>query len=248
MLKRFLGRIHSTCRLPANWFYEHGPSNPLPSLPVSWAFFIGVSILINGLWTWMPILPSLPSIIQILSAALPPLLLLKGALHLQGLDFQALGLSGARLTREITLGLGVSVIIVLVAVVNNTLAGSPPHLRFETSNDSSWSWLLPSVVWSSKLAIKAIIVGIVEEVIHRGWILTFLLSRLGSREWACWISAGVFGLAHFAQGIQAIALTTVFGYVHGLLYVWRKTLVVTIIFHTVWNFSVWIGLLGGKAQ
>lgn len=233
-------------RSPADLVYERGPSRLLPSLPVSWNLFIGVSILLIGLWIWVPVPSSLPLIIRILLSALVPLLLLKGSLHLQGLDFRTLGLSGERLTQEITLGLGVSGIIILAAVVNNILAGSPPQLRFETSNAPDW--LLRFVIWASELAIKAIVVGIVEEVIYRGWVLTALLNRLSSRECACWITAIIFGLGHFEQGIKAIALTTVFGYAYGLLYVWRKTLIVPIVVHTLWNFSVWLGLLGGNAQ
>ncbi len=235
-------------RLPANWFYERGPSRPLPSLPVSWPFFVGVSILIDGLWIWGYVPSSLPFIIRILLVTLVPLFLLKGALHMQKLDFHALGLSREGLTQEVAVGLSLSAIIILAAIVNNTLAGSPPRLMFATSNDSLWNWLSRLAIWGAELALKAVAVGIVEEVIHRGWMLTFLLSRLASRECACWISAIIFGLGHFEQGIQAIALTTVFGYVYGLLYMWRKALTVPIVVHTLWNFSVWLGLLGGNAQ
>jgi uncharacterized protein len=67
---------------------------------------------------------------------------------------------------------------------------------------------------------------------------------LRSYERALWLSALVFGVPHYYLGLKGIIVTTAFGYIYGLLYVWRKNLVVPIILHTLWDFALWVGVLG----
>lgn len=231
---------------PANWLYQHGPDATF-SLPVSWPFFIITSILIVAAYIWAP-LPPWPSIyiVQLLLFFALAWLLLKGILRLKGLDFRAIGFTNSRWTREVLIGLGVSVPIILALMVNNSLAGSPPRLDWASTLDNfSSNQLLQSAWWILELAAKAVGVGIVEEAIHRGWITTFLLTRLNSREFALWISAMIFGLGHFNQGLEGIAIITVFGYFYGLLYIWRKNLIAAIVVHTLYNFCLWLGFIGG---
>jgi membrane protease YdiL (CAAX protease family) len=232
-------------RSPADWLYQHGPRATL-SLPLSWPLFIIGFIFLDVLYTQAPLLPlvsPLARIIQFLVFLAFFLLLLTIILRWQRLNLRVIGLLTSHWIREALIGLTVSILFILVIMINNSVAGSPPLLDWiSTLSSSQRAW------WILELATRAIVAGIIEETIFRGWVTTFLLTRLTRRELALWISAVIFGLAHFGQGLKGIAITTVFGYCWGLLYIWRKNLTPTIVVHTLYNFCLWLGLLGRFLQ
>ncbi len=241
--------IRGARRSPAEWLYQHGPSTTL-SLPLSWPFFIIIASALMVAYIWgplPPLPPPLPSIriVQLFLFLALALFLLKGILRLKGLDWPHIGFTHCKWTREALIGLIVSVPTILALMVNNSLAGSPPRLDWVNALDNfSSNQLLRLAEWVLTLAVQAVVVGIVEEAIYRGWITTFLLTRLNSRELALWISAVIFGLGHFNQGLKGIMITMVSGYCFGLLYIWRKNLTVAIVVHAVYDFCLWLGVLG----
>jgi membrane protease YdiL (CAAX protease family) len=230
---------------PGSWVAQRGPSRPLPQLPISWGFFIIVTsaLMIVG-QVLINILPYPGS--RLVVSAIIELLILRGALYWRGMNFKAIGLSLEQGSTELKIGLGISLAWVAVFSLNNTLAGSPPALEWliYLARDPSVQRLRDTLIWLLRTAADALAVGIVEEVIHRGWILTFLIISLRSYERALWLSALVFGVPHYYLGLKGIIVTAAFGYICGLLYLWRKNLVVPIILHTLWDFALWIGVLG----
>ena len=228
-------------RSPADWLYQHGPPATL-SLPLSWPLFIIGFIFLEALYTQTPLLPleSPPArIIQLLVFLVLFLLLLTMILRWQRLSLRAIGLLSPHWIREVLVGLTVSILLILFVMINNTINGSPPWFGWaSTLSSSQRAW------WILELATRAIVAGIIEEALFRGWVTTFLLTRLTRRELALWISAVIFGLVHLDQGLKGIAITTVFGYFWGLLYIWRKNLTPTIAVHTLYNFCLWLGLFG----
>ncbi|MDW8031854.1 MAG: CPBP family intramembrane glutamic endopeptidase [Candidatus Bipolaricaulota bacterium] len=164
----------------------------------------------------------------------------------QGLGPQALGLSTDRLGKETLVGLGFSTLYIIVFMINNTLWGSPPDVAWLLGliQNFSYQHALNLARWAGELLVKAFFVGVYEEIVFRGWVLTFLLTRWGVGEKALAVSALFFGLVHFHMGWWAMLVTTMFGYVCGLLYLWRKHLAVPIVLHILWNWAVWLGLLG----
>ncbi len=239
-----LARI--VCNLPS-WLVNRGPNRLLPQLPISWlTFALGIGIertwyLVDHLILKTMITPFVASMI---SAAI--ILILVGLLHWRGLGLYALGLSLDRLGKEILVGLGFSSLYIGAFAVNNTLVGSPPELGWlvQLMQNFSYSYALDTVRWIGELFVKAFVVGVYEEIIFRGWVLTFLLTRWGVGEKALAVSALFFGLAHVHLGGWAVIVTTLSGYIFGLLYLWRKSLVVAITLHILWNWAVWLGVLG----
>lgn len=230
------------------WVVQRGPSYPMPQLPLRVAYFT-IGIIAWGAWYLLdhPLLkPLISSLFIAILIDVTIILILIGILRWQGLELQALGLSKERVGKEILVGLGFSVLYIAVFMINNTLWGSPPDVAWLMSlmQNFSYQYALEIARWAGELFVKAFVVGIYEEVVFRGWVLTFLLTRWGVGEKALAVSALFFGVIHFHMGWWAILVTTIFGYVYGLLYLWRKHLVVPIILHIMWNWAVWLGLLG----
>lgn len=231
----------------AQWVISRGPSCPMPQLPISWPLFVlGIGIdrawyLLDHLFLKSVITPFVATLISIAI-----IFTLLGLLRWKGLSPHALGVSSNRSSKEILVGLSFSTLYLAVFMVNNTLAGSPPELMWLIAlvQNFSYTYALDTARWAGELFLKALVVGVYEEIVFRGWMLTFLLTRWGVGKRALAVSAAFFGLTHAHVGWWAVIVTTFFGYLFGLLYLWRKNLVVAIVLHTLWNWAVWLGLLG----
>jgi len=188
----------------------------------------------------------IPSLSFLIGSIIIRALVVMSLLRWQGLGPGALGLSTDRIGKEVFVGLGFSVLYIAVFMVNNTLWGSPPEVSwlFNLMRDFSAQYALDIARWAGELFVKALVVGIYEEVVFRGWVLTFLLTRWGVGQRALGASALFFGIMHIPLGWRAVIETTLVVYLYGLLYLWRKSLVVPIILHILWNWAVWLGLLG----
>lgn len=234
------------------WVAQRGPTYLMPQLPISWpAFALGIGIdrtwYLLDHWLVKHIISPLTLLMAILIEVVI-ILILVGLLRWQGVGYQAIGLSTDRriINREVLVGLGFSALYIAAFMFNNTLWGAPPEVSWflKLVRNFSYMYALDIARWVGELFVKAFFVGIYEEIVFRGWVLTFLLTRWGVGEKALATSALFFGLTHIHMGWWAALVTTMFGYIFGLLYVWRKNLVVPIILHILWNWAVWLGLLG----
>lgn len=227
---------------PADWL--HGLlSREMPSLPVDWVFFVTIFTLVVAS-LWLPV-PNLSPII-------PPkafhcvfsLLILWGALRWKRLGLQSIGLSQRDWRREASIGLGVFLIIATGLVVFFSIMGAPPRLKgWPTA--FNLTYVTAYLTWLFTVVLQAVAVAISEEAIFRGWLTTFLLTRLSWRDGAALISAVIFGLTHFDKGLGDVVFTALLGYLLALLYIWRKNLTAAIAVHALHNFAFWLGLLGG---
>jgi uncharacterized protein len=66
--------------------------------------------------------------------------------------------------------------------------------------------------------------GISEEIAFRGYFQRQFGALTGSKATAVCLQAGLFGMAHGYQGVQAMAKIALFGAVFGVLAIWRGSL------------------------
>jgi membrane protease YdiL (CAAX protease family) len=90
----------------------------------------------------------------------------------------------------------------------------------------------------------AVTAGICEEILYRGWLISFTGALLGS-IWAGMVAAAlIFGLGHAYQGRQGIAATGALGLVFGTIFVTVKSLVPGQIIHAM--IDIVNGILAGR--
>jgi membrane protease YdiL (CAAX protease family) len=117
----------------------------------------------------------------------------------------------------------------------------------------------PSTPLPSSIAVKGIpefllasalvvVVALAEEIIFRGYLILRFKAVTGSLTAALFFSAAVFSLGHGYEGSAGVITVGIMGLVFGLIYVWRKSLVVSIVMHFLQDFIgiVLMPLLGLK--
>lgn len=146
-----------------------------------------------------------------------------------------------------------AVALVLGAVVARKRAWGP--VVRESRRVRPWVWFAPAVVTATALAVIDLgrlmdagpaalwgAIGILllatnEEVVFRGLFLVELRHRTTESR-AAWISSLAFGLVHLLGGPIQVVVSALFGH---LLYYSRRVsggIVVPIVVHAAWNFSV----------
>jgi membrane protease YdiL (CAAX protease family) len=81
-------------------------------------------------------------------------------------------------------------------------------------------------------------VGVWEEVVFRGFLLTRLQVLLKRRWLTVLIGAAAFGAVHSYEGPLAMSVIFVLGIVLGTLFVWRRSLVPGVVYHAAHNLIV----------
>ena len=151
---------------------------------------------------------------------------------------------------------GIGVVIVLLAI--SALRWWPVVLR-EELRTRRWVWIVPitllvasiatidygrlataGIVLGLALLVGTLFIGVSEELLFRGVVLTFMRDRY--REWiAATVTAVLFGAIHFLAGPVQIVASAIFGY---LLYYVRRVsggIVMPVLVHTAWDFAVFTG-------
>ena len=101
-------------------------------------------------------------------------------------------------------------------------------------------------VW---LCAVSLVVGMYEEVIFRGFILTRLRRATGSVVAAVMLSAVLFGLPHGATQVPiTIIPILLIGVAWGVLTWWQRSLVPAIVAHTLFNLGQFIALYYTHSQ
>lgn len=244
-------RFQWIARSPAERLYRRNLELfPTHKFPFGWPIFFLITASLFTIIQFFPRLPwesEFPRPMTALAFLIVCVFLLKIFLSLFGLRLSTLGLSRQRLLREIAYGMGVYIIVALYAVASSVMRGIPPQPDWPSILvHGSFEQRLEITAWLSKLLVTACAVGVSEEMIYRGLITTFLLTRWNTAEGALWASALVFAFAHLEFEPSVFIGRVVMGYIFGLLYIWRKNLTAAISMHTLHNFCVWAGLLGGR--
>ena len=151
---------------------------------------------------------------------------------------------------------GIGVLIVVLAI--STLRWWPVVMR-EELRTRRWVWIVPVVLLGASLAtidygrlaaagmalgltllLGTLFIGVSEELLFRGVVLTFLRDR--SREWiAALMTSLLFGAVHFLAGPVQMLSSAIFGY---LLYYMRRVsggIWLPILVHSAWDFAVFTG-------
>jgi len=151
-------------------------------------------------------------------------------------------------------------IALVLAVLVTTVYGWWPEVLSEHRRVRRWLWLIPAAfvvaaalltdygrlatagpALTASLVLSTLLVAASEELAFRGVVLTFLRDRF--REWvAAVVTAVLFGALHLTGGVVQAGMTMIFGY---LLYLMRRVsggLVVPILVHFAWDFSVFSGM------
>lgn len=151
---------------------------------------------------------------------------------------------------------GIGVVIAVLAI--SALHWWPVVLH-EELRTRRWVWIVPVTLLVASVAtidygrlataglalgltllVGTVFIGASEELLFRGVVLTFLRDR--SREWiAATVTAVLFGAIHFLAGPVQMVASAVFGY---LLYYVRRVsggIVMPILVHAAWDFSVFTG-------
>jgi membrane protease YdiL (CAAX protease family) len=93
--------------------------------------------------------------------------------------------------------------------------------------------------------VVSITAGICEEVLYRGWLLSFFAATLGSVWLGLLISSIIFGFAHAYQGRPAILGTGAIGAIFGFLFILSGSLIPGQVLHAAMDLNN--GLALGKA-
>ena len=93
-------------------------------------------------------------------------------------------------------------------------------------------------------SVVAVTAGICEEILYRGWLVSFMGSLVGSIWVGMILAAILFGVGHAYQGRQGIAATGTLGIVFGTMFVLVKSLVPGQAIHAA--IDVVNGILAGR--
>lgn len=88
---------------------------------------------------------------------------------------------------------------------------------------------------------SALYAGGFKEELQRAFILTRFRSHLGGVSAGLVIWSLAFGAGHYVQGLQGIAVASVYGMLFGILYIVRGSLIAPIVAHAVYDVLALLG-------
>ena len=101
--------------------------------------------------------------------------------------------------------------------------GGMPAIR-----SHAWNWI--------DLTLGLLLVGVVEELVFRGYMHTFLSRFTESLSAIVAISSVAFGLAHWSLGLHAVLITSIIGAVFMIAYLRTRALPPVMLAHFLINF------------
>jgi membrane protease YdiL (CAAX protease family) len=140
------------------------------------------------------------------------------------------------LVREALLGIAILpalfMLVVLVLVVINRFA---PYLHNVLRNPMEN--MLRTRGNAMIFAVVVMVAGGVREEVQRGFIAHRFGQYLGGALWGVAVYSVFFGFLHFEQGYDAMIATGLLGFVWGLLYISRRSIVVPMVSHAAFNLA-----------
>jgi membrane protease YdiL (CAAX protease family) len=161
-----------------------------------------------------------------------PLLILLWLIHTGKMEVSAFGWTRLTIASFIPVFfLGTLTVIFLVQngdLFLNRLPGYPSLGKMPDINSPIWRWI--------DLTIGLLMVGIIEELVFRGYLSTFI-SRYTQRPWIIiGLSAMAFGFIHWSAGLHMVILTGAAGAVFMLLYLQSRSLPAIMLAHFAFDF------------
>jgi membrane protease YdiL (CAAX protease family) len=136
--------------------------------------------------------------------------------------------------REALLGLAiVPLLFVLVVAVLGALRLAIPALHNVTTNPLEG--LVRSAVDAWVLGTLAVLSGGLKEEAQRAFVLHRFEEHLGGSSVGLVVFSVVFGMGHFIQGWDVGVVTTLLGFVWGVLYLRRRSVTASVVSHAGFN-------------
>ncbi len=89
--------------------------------------------------------------------------------------------------------------------------------------------------------LAAFIAGGIKEEFQRAFILIRFREHLGGAGVGLLVWSVAFGLGHYVQGLQGVVAATLFGFLFGLVYLARRSLIAPIVAHSLYDASALLG-------
>ncbi len=158
-----------------------------------------------------------------------------------------IGLSLRRVFVDMAIGVGATPLVVgVVFVVMSMLLLIWSQLRGEMqSNAEQILTIIPRLHPLGFVAL-ALLVGIYEEVVFRGFLMTRLRRATGSWILAVVLSSAIFVALHISQVPAALIAVTILSVSFSVLTIWRRSIVPAIVTHTLWNAGQFLYLFYGQ--
>jgi membrane protease YdiL (CAAX protease family) len=102
-------------------------------------------------------------------------------------------------------------------------------------DNRTWDWI--------DLTLGLLMVGIVEELVFRGYLLYYLESLSMRRGSIILISSLAFGLIHWSLGLNAVLITSLIGAVFMIVYLATRSLPAIMLAHFAVNFIDFAGVI-----
>ena len=216
---------------------------------VAFEFFAsGFAHLVGELVLGAPISPEDADALQIRQAMLFPAISLRALAAIviiallarrRGQTAQSVGLSWSGLPLHIAIGLGALVVAYgLIAVTMQLLWFLWPDMPNEmVENARRIMELVPKLGLLEFIPLTAII-GVYEELVFRGFLMTRLRRATGGWTVAVMVSTAVFTALHaFDQTRAALVVVAILSLVFSLVTIWRRSIVPAIVAHTLFDLS-----------
>ncbi|MBI4483077.1 MAG: CPBP family intramembrane metalloprotease, partial [Acidobacteria bacterium] len=161
------------------------------------------------------------------------LLLLGCSQHLRGKSLKELGLRRQAYGVEVRLGM---VLVPLLFLINLLMAGFFKY--FLPRHFAPRNPLLDLVRTPADLAllvIAGLLAGGIKEEVQRAFILRRFEMLLGSAGLGLALWSAYFGWGHQIQGLQNAVTAGLFGFLFGVIYLWRQSLVAPMVSHSLYD-------------
>lgn len=116
-----------------------------------------------------------------------------------------------------------------------SLPGYPSLGGMPVIGSPVWNWI--------DLTMGLLLVGVVEELVFRGYMVTFINRFTENSTVIVAISAVIFGLAHWSLGLHAVLITSIIGAVFMIVYLKTRALPPIMLAHFVINFIDFAGVV-----
>lgn len=228
---------------------------------ISFEFFaLGLLHLAAEFVLGAPLSPSETEASQVRQAMLLPALSLRalGAFAIiailarrRGLTARSMGLMWSGTPLNIAIGLAVLVVVyALIAVTMLLLWFLWPEVVGEMQENARRIMELVPNLRPVEFVPVAALIGVYEELVFRGFLMTRLRRATGGWTIAVVLSTAVFTALHaFEQTPSALVVVAILSLVFSLVTIWRRSIVPAIIAHALFDFSqlLWLHLQAGDS-
>jgi membrane protease YdiL (CAAX protease family) len=153
----------------------------------------------------------------------------------------------ARLVREALIGLAtLPAVFMLVTLVLVLVLRYAPQLHNVATNP--FENMLRSRVDAIIFGVVVMIAGGVREEVQRGFIAHRFDQYLGGALWGVAIYSVFFGAGHIDQGYDATIAIGLLGFIWGLLYIARRSIVAPLVSHATFNLAQLLKYLAFAAR